>query len=83
MVSELPCLNRSPLRFSFTHFIVRSNDLVSHAEISILEVSDVKNITTKDLGIFNHELCFPIDDDATSVALLTSRFSVEVGLVKK
>lgn len=66
-----------------THLVVGRNDLVANREGSLLDGTNVKNVAIEDLDVLDVEVGLAVNDDATSVALLSSRLGVEVGLVEQ
>ena len=65
-----------------TDLVVRRDDLIVQSEFSFLQSSDVQNVSVVDLDVVDEEVGLAVDDDATRVVLLSSRFGVEVGLVE-
>jgi hypothetical protein len=66
-----------------THLVVGRNDLVADGEGSLLDGTNVKNVAVEDLDVLDVEVGLAVNDNATSVALLSSRLGVEVGLVEQ
>lgn len=65
-----------------THLVVSRDNLIVQSEFSLLQSSDMQNVSVVNLHIVDEEVGLAIDDDSTSVVFLSSRFSVEVGLVQ-
>lgn len=65
-----------------TCLAVCSDHVVSHVESALLDVSYVENISTVHLNVNDFKFCLAVNDDSTSVCLLTTRFSVKVRSVK-
>jgi hypothetical protein len=63
-------------------FVISADDFISNFELSFFQSTDVEHVTVEYLNILNLEFRFTIDGDDTSVILLTTLLSVEVGLVE-
>lgn len=67
---------------SRAYFVIRSNNLSSQRESTILEMSGVQHITTVRLDIDDFEIGHTVDHNVTCVVLLTTRFGIEACLIQ-
>lgn len=66
-----------------TKLVVSADYFVSDLDITLLHPSNVQHITIVNLNILHLKLSLAIDSNHTSVILLTTRLSVEVGSVEQ
>lgn len=65
-----------------THLVVGRHNLVTDGQLALSHVSNVEYVTVEDLDLLDDKVGLAVDDDTTSVVLLSSRLGVEVGLVE-
>ena len=66
-----------------TYLVIRRYNLITDTELAVFHSADMQHIAIEDLNIRDLELRNTIDDDATSVVFLSTRFCVEACAIKK
>ena len=59
------------------------DNLIAHGECAILELADVEHVTIVNLDVRDLEFCDTVDNDASRIVLLSTRLSVETGLIEQ